>query len=160
MRKKKVYLVRHGETDACGRDDVIEKDVLMNENGRRQIEKVIKKLPRTMTRILTSPTLRTMETAQKIQEYSWYAQIETDHRLHNKAENDERFENNIKELLSGLRDDPDEEMVLVTHGRIIKMIFAILSTGRLDRATMDIIELSYGGLTILQYGWYCSLLDG
>ena len=158
--KKKVYIVRHGETDACGKEDVKEKDIWMNEKGRLQIEKVLSKLPRTIDKILTSPTLRTMETAQKIQEYSLFAPIETEIRLHNKAENDDVFEKNIQSLLSDLRDDPEQEIVLVTHGRIVKMIFAILSTGKLDRAIMDMIDLSYGGITILQYGWFCTLLDG
>jgi broad specificity phosphatase PhoE len=169
MEKKKIYIIRHGETDAChhkkqvymnNEETEINKDEWMNEKGREQIEKILGKIPRTVGKIIASPTFRTMEVAHRIQEHSFFASIITDVRLHNKMENDSIYESNIISLLNDIKEDMEEEIVLVTHGRIVKMIFSIISKGVIDRSIMDIIDLTYGGLTILQYGWFCSMLDG
>jgi len=160
--KKKIYIVRHGETDACeSSSGSVDKNVLMNEKGRAQIEKILPKIPKSIGKIFTSPTLRTIETAQMIQVHSMFSTLEVDGRLYNKMADDEEYEDNIRTLLDGLEKDPEPEIVLVTHGRIVKILFSILSVGRIDRSVMDILHnLSYGSLTILEHGWYCTLLDG
>ena len=165
METKKIYIVRHGETDACHQKQMtateeINKDVWMNEKGREQIEKTVTKIPKTVGKIIASPTFRTMEVAHRIHDHSFFASIITDVRLHNKMENNSIYESNIISLLKDLKEDVEEEIVLVTHGRIVKMIFSIISKGTLDQNIMDTIDLTYGGLTILQYGWFCSMLDG
>jgi len=164
METKKIYIVRHGETDACHQKQTateeINKDVWMNEKGREQIEKTVTKIPKTVGKIIASPTFRTMEVAHRIHDHSFFASIITDVRLHNKMENNSIYESNIISLLKDLKEDVEEEIVLVTHGRIVKMIFSIISKGTLDQNIMDTIDLTYGGLTILQYGWFCSMLDG
>ena len=164
METKKIYIVRHGETDACHQTatvtEEVNKDVWMNEKGREQIEKTVSKIPKTVGKIIASPTFRTMEVAHRIHDHSYFASIITDVRLHNKMENNSIYESNIISLLKELTEDVEKEIVLVTHGRIVKMIFSIISKGTLDRNIMDTIDLTYGGLTILQYGWFCSMLDG
>ena len=114
----KLYLVRHGLTDAClpGYDKST-KNISLNEEGKRQIAAL--SIP-CITRILASPTLRTQETAHQILvQSSVPLQVETEIRLWNKVSHEDLYEKNIRSLLLDLS-DLESVVVLVTHGRIIK----------------------------------------
>jgi broad specificity phosphatase PhoE len=140
-----IFLVRHGETPLCHTTDkTIDKNVPLSEKGRAQIEAICPKIPRNCAVIYTSPTIRTKETANIIQNTSCpHAIIVTDARLLNKADQQAQYDTNIRSFLSEILSG-SENVVVVTHGRIVKMIYSIVKFGIIDIEIMDNLKIEYG----------------
>lgn len=147
----RVYIVRHGHTDACGGPKSENKDVPLSETGRRQIEKIRSLMPATLSAIYTSPTLRTTETAVIVRHTKNEIPIVPDIRLKNK---DNRYELKLCAFLEDMRSrhHDEDDIAIVTHGRIVKMIYSIVSEGVIDFDLTDSLELDYGDVFLLDGG--------
>jgi broad specificity phosphatase PhoE len=147
-----IYIVRHGITDACGLEPVNgkkpNKDVPLSETGREQILETCQYIPQSVTKIYTSPTLRTLETADIIKtKVGLLAPILSDHRLKNKVESeDASYQNNIKEFLHDIL--PFENIVIVTHGRIIKMLYSLINQDVINVTLMNSLTIGYGDVFV------------
>ena len=138
---KHFYVVRHGLTDAA-LVDTSHKNVTLNTIGRQQIQHLISLLPiYQVDCIYTSPTLRTIETAEILRS-SPDIPLHTDHRLLNKVSTEyPDYQDNLKSLLHDLQSCPYSTILLITHGRIIKFLFALLSPQPINT---DTLSLEYG----------------
>ena len=151
-----VFLVRHGITDACGLETINNvkpnKDVSLSTLGRDQIREACKKLPKDISKIYTSPTLRTIETAEIIKDYcDTNPEIITDIRIKNKVVAfDCSYEQNLKGFINDLKMLKEKNIVLVTHGRIIKMIYSLMTRNEIDCKFMDGLELKYGDVFLMK----------
>lgn len=148
----KIYLLRHGITPACTDKQTkkLFKNISLSEQGKEQIIKICPNISTQLYKIYTSPTIRTMESAQIVQSLrAPGAEIEVDIRLKNKIddENDSYFEN-IIQLLNHIKENNprDSEILLVTHGRIIKMIYSIIQYNEINKEIMDGLEIDYADL--------------
>jgi len=154
--KMKVYIVRHGVTDACGLVSVDNikpnKDVPLSTTGVEQVRAILDILPKTITKIFTSPTIRTIETSQIIADYcTTNPEIIQDLRIKNKVVvMDSSYTINITSFLEDLSTYQDKEVVLVTHGRIIKMMHSLLNLGKIDCEFMDKLELNYASVFLME----------
>jgi len=143
-----IYIVRHGITDACGLEPVNgkkpNKNVPLSETGREQILEASQYIPQLVKKIYTSPMLRTIETAEIIKtKVGLLAPILPDLRLKNKVESeDASYQNNIKEFIKDL--SPSENIVIVTHGRIIKMLYSLINLDVINVTLMDSLTIGYG----------------
>jgi len=150
-----IYIVRHGITDACNQEPVNgkkpNKNVSLSEIGREQILEACPYISRSVTKIYSSPTLRTLETAGIIKKnLGLLAPILSDHRLKNKVESeDASYQNNIKEFLHDL--SPSENIVIVTHGRIIKMLYSLINLDVINVTLMDTLTIGYGDVFLAQW---------
>lgn len=146
-----IYLIRHGITDACNNDQIINKNVSLNQLGIIQIEYIRSKIDKNVKNIICSNTKRTIETSKIIQQ-KIISNINIDDRLlnKNKEKNDELYYQVIKCLLNELI-IKDENIILVTHGKIVKMIFSIIKFNKIDKSYTDSLDLGYGSLCILEY---------
>jgi len=150
-----IYIVRHGITDACGLEPVNgkkpNKDVPLSETGREQIFEACQYIPQSVTKIYTSPTLRTLETADIIKKnLGLLAPILSDHRLKNKVESqDASYQNNIKEFLHDIL--PFENIVIVTHGRIIKMLYSIIVENKINIKLLESLTIGYGDVFVASW---------
>lgn len=144
-----IYLIRHGITDACNNDQIINKNVSLNQQGIIQIEYIRSKIDQNVKNIICSNTKRTIETSKIIQE-KIISNINIDDRLLNKNKNDELYFELIKSLLNELI-TKDENIILVTHGKIVKMIFSIIKFNEINKSYTNSLELGYGSLCILDY---------
>ena len=64
----KLLLVRHGQTD-YNKADLIqgqEKDIPLNDEGRRQVQLTARGIPLEVSRIISSPLKRAFQTAEII----------------------------------------------------------------------------------------------
>jgi broad specificity phosphatase PhoE len=151
-----VYLVRHGITDACGLETINNvkpnKDVMLSTLGRDQIVEACKKLPKDITKIYTSPTIRTIETAEIIKNYcDNHPEIIIDIRIKNKVvEFDSSYGQNLNGFINDLKMLKEKNIVLVTHGRIIKMIYSLMTRNEIDCKFMDGLELKYGDVFLMK----------
>lgn len=141
-----LYLVRHGMTDACESKVLksLHKDVPLNAVGRTQIlQKVLPVLykasssPITMIqKIMTSPVMRTVETAEIIQKnLDNFPPLQVEPLLFNKTKY-ESFRIPLLEWIHGLKREslhPEMHIVAVTHGRIIRMLHSLWKTGDIDQ---------------------------
>ena len=154
--KMKVYIVRHGVTDACGLVSVDNikpnKDVSLSTTGIEQVHGILDSLPKTITKIFTSPTIRTIETSQIIADYcTTKPEIIEDLRIKNKVVvMDSSYTINITSFLEDLSTYKDKEVVLVTHGRIIKMMYSLLNLGKIDCEFMDKLDLDYASVFLME----------
>lgn len=152
----KVYIVRHGVTDACGLVSVDNvkpnKDVSLSTTGIEQVHGILDHLPKTTTKIFTSPTIRTIETSQIIADYcTTNPEIIQDLRIKNKVVvMDSSYTTNITSFLEDLCNFQDKEVVLVTHGRIIKMMYSLLNLGKIDCDFMNKLELDYASVFLME----------
>jgi len=152
----KVYIVRHGITDACGLVTVDNikpnKDVSLSATGVEQVRAMLGSLPKTITKIFTSPTIRTIETSQIIANYCiTHPEIIEDLRIKNKVVvMDSSYTTNINSFLEDLCTFQDKEVVLVTHGRIIKMMYSLLNIGKIDCEFMNKLELDYASYFLME----------
>lgn len=152
----KVYIVRHGVTDACGLVSVDNikpnKDVSLSITGVEQVRSILESLPKTITKIFTSPTIRTIETSQIIADYCISnPEVIHDVRIKNKVVvMDTSYTINISSFLNHLLTLNDKEVVLVTHGRIIKMMYSLLNFGKIDCDIMDKLELNYASIFLME----------
>lgn len=141
------FLVRHGITDACI-DPSLPKDVMMNDQGRRQIRESAQRLWHIIQKdasnicIYCSPTKRTTETAHILQDVFQTNNIPVHHdeRLLNKSN---IFFENITDFISHIKMHHGI-VIAITHGRIIKMMYSIMECGRIDTELTDRLELDYG----------------
>lgn len=141
----KIYLLRHGITDACLQNTKM-KDVHLSELGKLQIMKIKRYIPNSIEKIYSSPTLRTMETA-KIINKDLECPILTDLRLKNKLdENFPDYFQNISSFIKDLEQNDDMDIVLVTHGRIIKMMYSIINFKKIEINIIDKLNIDYGDL--------------
>jgi broad specificity phosphatase PhoE len=153
----RVYLVRHGITDACGLETVNNvkpnKDVSLSELGRQQVKKACLQLPRNISKIYTSPTLRTMETSDIIKDYcDSNLEIIPDLRIKNKIQIiDTSYQTNLQGFLQELSLLEKEDVVIVTNGRIIKMLYSLTFHKCIDCNFMDSLELDYGDVFKMEY---------
>ena len=75
------------------------------------------------------------------------APILSDHRLKNKVESeDASYENNIKEFLHDIL--PFENIVIVTHGRIIKMLYSIIVENKINIKLLESLTIGYGDVFV------------
>lgn len=152
----KVYIVRHGVTDACGLVSVDNikpnKDVSLSTTGIEQVRAILDSLPKTITKIFTSPTIRTIETSKIIADYcTTNPEIIQDLRIKNKVVvMDSSYTTNITSFLEDLCNFQDKEVVLVTHGRIIKMMYSLLNFGTIDCDFMNTLELDYASVFLME----------
>jgi broad specificity phosphatase PhoE len=153
----RVYLVRHGITDACGLETVNNikpnKDVSLSELGRQQVKKACLQLPRNISKIYTSPTLRTIETSEIIKDY-YHSNVEIipDVRIKNKIQiMDTSYPINLQGFLQELSLQEEEDIVIVTHGRIIKMLYSLTFYKCIDCNFMDSLEIDYGDVFEMEY---------
>jgi len=167
MVKVKLFLIRHGMTDACTFDYQGDKNIFMNATGRNQIELCLEKLtqfplPRHIT-FYTSPTLRTKQTTELLQSYfrglglGLNLNIVIEPRLYNKQRD---FYSTLRALLDEISSrklilkeekDADEWMFFVTHGRIIKMVFSILTENRINTKLTDSLSIDYANIFLLEW---------
>ena len=155
----RVFLVRHGITDACGLETVNNvkpnKDVSLSELGRQQVKKACLQLPKNISKIYTSPTLRTMETSDIIKHYcDSNVEIIPDIRIKNKIQIiDTSYQTNLQGVLQelSLLENSNTNIVIVTHGRIIKMLYSLLFHKCIDCNFMDSLELDYGDVFEMEY---------
>jgi broad specificity phosphatase PhoE len=145
-----IYLVRHGITDACNNSDKSLKNVYLNDEGKQQINNISKKISK-IDKIFTSPTLRTIETANIIRiNCNEDANIITDYRLLNKVDDGQTYINNLRNFLDYLKGEK-ETILLVTHGRIIKMIYSIVLYNTIDINFIDGLSMDYGSISKMEY---------
>jgi len=144
----KIYLLRHGLTDACFKQTKM-KDVCLSDTGIRQIHDLLDHLPGSIKTIYCSPTLRTIESAEIIQKRLG-CKIVVDGRIKNKLdESNPDYFQNLQTFLSDLPLDKGE-ILLVSHGRIIKMIYSIINHHKIDKDVIDHLEIDYGDLFCLE----------
>jgi broad specificity phosphatase PhoE len=120
-----IFVVRHGDTGSKCKAV----DAPLNEEGRHQAQELIGVLP-PFDIIICSPALRALQTAQLISET-----VVVDDRLLNKKPSDTDYERALRSLLSEL--PTLGNVVLVTHGRIAKMLYSMIALGRLSREFTD-----------------------
>jgi broad specificity phosphatase PhoE len=145
-----IYLVRHGITDACNNSDKSLKNVYLNSEGKQQISNISKIIPK-IDKIFTSPTLRTIESADIIRlNCNPNADIITDYRLLNKVDEGQTYINNLRNFLNYLKNEK-ETILLVTHGRIIKMIYSIILYDNIYINFINGLSMDYGSLSKFEY---------
>lgn len=134
-------------TDACGDGTILDKDVPLNAAGIQQIEQLHDVLLRRgvrIGRVYASPTKRTRHTAAIL---NGSGHIVVDRRLLNKQVNDDLYAENLKNLFT---DIGESDVMLVTHGRIVKMIYSFLLFGEIRRGVTDSLSMDYGSLSIFE----------
>ena len=143
-----IFLLRHGCTNSCLiKDKSINNDVSLNDSGILQIKLAAEKLKDiTFDLIISSPTIRTNETAKLIDNK---CKIIIDRRILNKNLNIQSYEQDLKSFLRDLHELTFENLLIVTHGRIIKMIHSIIINNHIDTNFIDNIELDYGSLYLM-----------
>jgi len=152
----RIYLLRHGITPACTDKHTkkLFKNMSLSERGRQQIINICPKISTNICKIYTSPTLRTIESAQIVQSIcSPDAEIVVDIRLKNKIddENDSYLENILQllnHLQTGFSQYKDYDILFVTHGRIIKMIYSIIEHQSIKKEIMDDLDIDYADLFV------------
>jgi len=145
-----IYLIRHGITDACNNDQIIDKNVYLNELGISQIKFISDLIPKNHNyKIFCSDTKRTIQTANIINDclFTNY-EIKIDNRLLNKNCNDDLYYINIHCFLKEIL-ELYENVILITHGKIIKMILSIIKFHKIDKSYTDSLDLGYGSIFIL-----------
>lgn len=152
-----IYLLRHGETNLCySKRKDIDKNISLNDKGIQQVIDASTKIKNNINKIYCSPTIRTIETANIIKkECNFSCDIIIDNRLLNKQINDDKYEEQLKLLLDDLNklnksDESDLSIILVTHGRIVKMLYSIAKLGKIDNDFLDTIDLEYAHIDILK----------
>lgn len=141
-----IHLVRHGETDACrSPDKSIDKNVNLNARGIEQIRRLRLMLP-PPTMIITSPTVRTIESSHLLMDEENRAELLIDSRVWNKIGD---YDFNLRVFLRSLcalasTDGRQHTMTVVTHGRIIKMIYCLVRFNCLCTEIMDTLPIEYG----------------
>ena len=151
----KIYLLRHGITPASADKQTkkLFKNVPLSEEGRRQIIQICPFIRSNISKIYTSPAIRTLETAQIVQSHAFpEAEIVIEVRLKNKIDDEtsHSYLDNIVQFLGDLRvNHQDSDLLLVTHGRIIKMIYSIIQYNSIDKEIMDCLDIDYGDLFVL-----------
>lgn len=134
-----IYLVRHGETDAC-LTKTEKKNVSLNKKGIIQCDEISKKINElNFDYIITSNTKRTIETATRINTNN--KQIIIDDRVLNKQENNKMYYNNLVEIIKECK---NKNIIIVTHGRIIKMLLSISKFNSINQNFIDSLNLYYG----------------
>lgn len=137
--------MRHGITDACLKDTK-NKDVYMSNNGVEQIKKSLCHIPLSVKTIYTSPTLRTIQTANIVSQTIPTCKIIVDSRIKNKLDSEfSDYFQNLKSFLDGLT-GREEDMLIVSHGRILKMIYSIINFDKIDISVINTLDIDYGDL--------------
>jgi broad specificity phosphatase PhoE len=123
----KIYLIRHGAT---GKDAFL--DPPLNTEGYDQMQYASQQIQSSVIRrIITSPTLRTLESAYILNKHlGGHIPIQTDIRLKNKLlDMNSTYEANLKSILQECFQEgaDDGAIVFITHGKIIKLLTSISS---------------------------------
>lgn len=139
----KIFILRHGITEASLIDTAL-KNVSLSKNGIRQINDVLDLIPNNICHIYTSPMIRTIETSRIIQE-KLGCDIIIDDRLKNKLDDEHSdYYENLGSFLNDINDDDD--ILIVTHGRNIKMLYSIINFKRINPKIMKDLDIDYGDL--------------
>lgn len=138
----KIYLVRHGITADCLSDKKQSLDCPLNDLGISQIIKINIKTDF----IYVSPTRRTIESGKII---CPDAKIKVDNRLYNKKRNIEHYTNELRSILDEVK-SLDTDIIIVTHGRIIKMIYSILEFNYIDTNFTDRLSMEYASVSLIE----------
>jgi broad specificity phosphatase PhoE len=152
---KYIYIVRHGTTEACenGKSSGESNDVFLNQKGIDQIKKTVKSLlSSNIQYIYTSNFKRTIQTSNIIKEgINQNCSINLDHRLSNK-DNFNEYQQNIKSFLQELIDLSYNEgnFCLVTHGKIIKLIYYYTLNNYFPDDTPKVKWCDYGCVSCLK----------
>jgi broad specificity phosphatase PhoE len=139
----KIYLVRHGCTDECQKNIKQRLDSPLNVLGVEQIKKINVKTDI----IYVSPSRRTIESAKLINPN---ARVIVDNRLYNKKRDLEHYSNELHSFLDEIRELNYNEVMIVTHGRIIKMIYSILEFNYIDTNFTDALSMEYGSISTIE----------
>ena len=150
----RIFCLRHGLTDACeNKDKTFNKDVSLNFSGKLQVLKTRDSLHaslRDIRHVRTSPTLRTVESAAL---FELSVPSIQDPRLYNKKDSNEAYTSELLSLLQELVwDHNDGDVLLCTHGRIIKMLYSIIMYGSFRQDIIDSLSLEYGTMTVFFHG--------
>lgn len=145
-----IYLIRHAETnDSLLKKDknnilvnIDKKNVSLNDNGIIQCSEIKKKISSLQFEcIITSDTKRTIQTATLINNNK---EIIIDNRVLNKQENNNMYYNNLVEIIKNYK---NKNVIIVTHGRIIKMLLSISKFNYINQSFLDSLNL-YNGIII------------
>ncbi|NDE14325.1 hypothetical protein EBZ80_05270 [bacterium] len=146
----RIFCLRHGATDACeSTDKALNKDVSLNVAGIEQVlatHRLFRDRLRGVRLVLVSPTRRTEESAALLRLPS---PLLHDARLHNKKHSDEEYAADLVSLMSELV-SRGEDVLLCTHGRIVKMLYSILTRGAFRQEVIDALRLDYGTMTVFR----------
>jgi phosphohistidine phosphatase SixA len=152
-----IYLLRHGETDLChSKRKDIDKNISLNDKGIQQVTNACNRINSNINKIYCSPTIRTIETANIVKtRFNLSSDLIIDDRLLNKQINDNIYEEQLRLLLNDLKkleilEKDIESIILVTHGRIVKMLYSIVKLDKIDNDFLDTMDLEYGHLDILK----------
>lgn len=152
---KYIYIVRHGIT-CSGENSNISgdgNDVSLNKKGIEQVNNLKESLLNSnIKHIYTSNFKRTLETSQIIDNIlDHQCQIKIDNRISNK-DNLNDYKNNIKSFLNDLlnKDNLEGNICLVTHGRIIKLLYYYCLHNDFPSETPKINWCNYGCLSCLK----------
>jgi phosphohistidine phosphatase SixA len=157
----RLFCLRHGATDACeNTDKSVNKDVSLNLAGVDQVlatGRLFGERLRRVRLVLVSPTRRTEESAALLR---LAAPLARDDRLHNKKSSDGEYAAGLLSLLQDVAVHGD--VLLCTHGRIVKMLYSILVHGGFRQDVIDGLVLSYGSMTVFRLdetAAVCEVLD-
>ena len=194
---KKVYFVRHGESEGNVRNEIQYPTEELSDEGVRQAEFVAKRFASIPIEIILSSTMRRAEhTAEKIAGITRKELIKDDvfgevtkptsllgktknepeikamddlllanfgnaHWKHSDEENFYALQERAKKALALILERPEENIAVVTHGFILRMMFAVVLMG--DNLTPEIfmrinsvMKTFNTGITKMQYderGW-------
>lgn len=140
------YGIRHGE---CDRDPSSQKyvddHVTLNDKGVIQMSNCGVSLKETVFHpfsrfiVYTSPLRRVVDSAILIKNFvetkesGWECgEIRIDERLSNKQLDETVFESSLRSFLEDLKNNRECMMIVVTHGRILKMLNSFCRFGHLD----------------------------
>lgn len=157
----RLFCLRHGATDACeSTDKAVEKDVSLNVAGVEQVlatHRLFRDRLSGVRLVLVSPTRRTEESVAL---FRLPAPLLRDGRLHNKKPSDKEYADALVSLVGDLAARGDD-VLLCTHGRIVKMLYSILIHGAFRQDVIDGLSLSYGAMTVFRLGEtsVCEVLD-
>jgi len=147
-----IYLFRHGMTDQCiDKQKGMNKNVSLNSTGRQQVENVSQLLKgKIITKIYSSPTLRTLESAQIFRRLLDLDNVEIckEDRIFNKQTDYEKVLNSFLEDCKS----QNENIAVFTHGRMIKMLYSLLLFHEIRIDFTDRLEIDYGTLNVVENG--------
>ncbi len=150
LKKKKIYLIRHGLTDMCKmpKSPSQNRDVYLSVEGVKQMERLSRFLKNDQHSIIyTSNFKRTIQASEIILNNQSNCQIQIDNRLSNKNELF-NFKQNIIEFVNDLKkDESDYNILLVTHGRIIKLLYYYLKYNYFPDQIPKLDWCYYGSVT-------------
>lgn len=154
---KFIYIVRHGTTETCDKGKIKgqENDVFLTNEGISQINQSLKHLLNTnIKKIYTSNFKRTRQTSELIKnslDINDPSSIILDDRLSNKDKSNNyqaNIETFLKELITNI--DINDNCCIVTHGKIIKLIYYYTLNESFPLQTPKVDWCKYGSVSCLK----------